>query len=72
MNKVNLKLRVQQLKAMHNFVCSANDENLYMWWIEYYVPDCPSEEDFISIAEDYYEETVKAFQKLVKNEDCYY
>ena len=43
--------RVNQLKAMHDLMCEANDENIYMIWI-YRMPDCPSEEDFIDIAMD--------------------
>lgn len=43
--------RVDQLKAMHQLMIEANDENIYMTWI-YRMPDCPSEEDFIDIAMD--------------------
>lgn len=43
--------RVDQLRAMHELMVTANDENIYMTWI-YRMPDCPSEEDFIDIASD--------------------
>jgi hypothetical protein len=43
--------RINQLKAMHNLMCEANDEGIYMTWI-YLMPDCPAEEDFESIAID--------------------
>ena len=44
--------RITQLKAMHELMMSANDEELYMTWIILGVPDCPSEDDFEYIAED--------------------
>lgn len=58
--------RITQLKAMHNLMCEANDENIYMTWI-YLMPDCPSEEDFIDIALDYeqYNECFDLFVKLI-------
>lgn len=61
--------RVTQLKAMHQLMCEANDEYIYMAWI-YTVPDCPSNEDFIDIAMDdeRYNECFDLFVKLIKNE----
>lgn len=43
--------RASQLKAMHELMSTANDEEIYMIWI-YRMPDQPSEEDFIDIAMD--------------------
>ena len=58
--------RVAQLKAMHQLMCEANDEYIYMAWI-YTVPDCPSDEDFIDIAMDdeQYNECFDLFIKLI-------
>lgn len=67
------KARINQLKAMHNLMCEANDEGIYMTWI-YLMPDCPSEEDFIDIASDdeQYNECFDLFVKLIaKNGNRY-
>lgn len=62
--------RIAQLKAMHELMTSANDEELYMTWITLGVPDCPSEDDFESIAEDdeMYNECFDLFAGLIANE----
>ena len=61
--------RVNQLKAMHQLMLEANDENIYMTWI-YRIPDCPSEEDFIDIATDdeEYNACFDLFVKLIVKE----
>ena len=61
--------RISQLKAMHDLMCEANDEGIYMTWI-YLMPDCPSEEDFESIAidDEQYNECFDLFVKLIKKE----
>lgn len=58
--------RVNQLKAMHELMTEANDEMIYMSWI-YVVPDCPSEEDFesIAISDEQYNEAFDMFVKLI-------
>ena len=58
--------RINQLKAMHNLMCEANDELIYMRWI-CLVPDCPMEEDFIDIASDdeQYNECFDLFIRLI-------
>ena len=58
--------RVAQLKAMHQLMCEANDEGIYMSWI-YTMPDCATEEDFIDIAsdDDQYNECFDLFIKLI-------
>ena len=58
--------RITQLKAMHTLMCEANDENIYMSWI-YLMPDCPSEEDFESIAidDEQYNECFDKFVRLI-------
>lgn len=58
--------RIIQLKAMHELMCEANDENIYMTWI-YLVPDCPSDEDFefIAVSDKLYNEAFDLFVKLI-------
>lgn len=58
--------RINQLKAMHELMTEANDENIYMTWI-YLMPDCPSEEDFesIAISDEQYNECFDLFVKLI-------
>lgn len=58
-------LRILQLKAMHEVMKMANDELIYASWIEYGVPDEPSDEDFESIDEVMYLEIYDLFVKLV-------
>lgn len=62
-------IRVRQLKAMHELMRDANDENIYMSWI-YTMPDNPSEEDFQYIAMDdkEYNECFDKFLKLIGKE----
>lgn len=65
--------RIAQLKAMHTLMAEANDESIYMSWI-YTMPDCPSEEDFESIAIDdkQYNECFDKFVRLIaKNGNRY-
>ena len=65
--------RVNQLKSMHALMCEANDEMIYMSWINI-MPDCPSEEDIESIAIDdkQYNECFDLFVKLIsKNGNRY-
>ena len=61
--------RITQLKAMHTMMLEANDEGIYMSWI-YLMPDCPSDEDFESIAidDDQYNECFDKFVKLIAKE----
>ena len=58
--------RIRQLKAMHELMTEANDEGIYMSWI-YLMPDCPSEEDFESIAidDEQYNECFDKFVRLI-------
>ena len=56
--------RAAQLKAMHELMGRANDEDIYMTWI-YDVPDGATEEDFIDIAMDD-EEYNRVFDLFVK------
>ena len=63
--------RIEQLKAMHTLMCSANDEDITMDWLSLGVPDCPSDEDYIDIAldDENYNEIFDLFVELIKNED---
>lgn len=62
-----LNARMAQLKAMHELMCNANDEGLYMSWI-YLMPDGATEEDFRDIAfdDDLYNECFDLFVNLIK------
>ena len=61
-----LESRINQLKAMHDLMCEANDEYIYMTWINV-MPDCPSEEDirYIALKDDDYNECFDLFVKLI-------
>ena len=61
-----LDARVTQLKAMHDLMCEANDEYIYMAWINL-MPDCPSDADIKDIALDdaEYNECFDLFVKLI-------
>lgn len=61
-----MKARVAQLKAMHELIGRANDEDIYMAWI-YDVPDGATEEDFIDIAidDEEYNRIFNLFVKLI-------
>lgn len=45
------KIRLNNVKLMHETMMSMNNENAYMAWI-YEMPDCPNEDDFEWFAED--------------------
>lgn len=65
--------RMSQLKAMHDLMCEANDENLYMRWINL-VPDGANAEDFFDIAldDDLYNECFDLFIKLVAKDGMHW
>lgn len=60
--------RVRQLKAMHELMCEANDEEIYGAWV-YTMPDEPTDEDFVDIAIDdkAYNECFDTFVRLISN-----
>lgn len=74
MSNTTLKLRIEQLKAMNEFVCSTNDETLFYEWIELAIPDEPDESDYEFIASDdtLYNDCVNLFKKIVNDNDAYY
>lgn len=51
MTNYQINSRVELLKRLHEIILNMNHENAYMHWI-YVVPDEPSIDDFIGIAED--------------------
>lgn len=66
MNNWTLRARIAQLKAMHELMLNANNEEIYMRWI-LLMPDEPTEDDFVNIAEDTeeYNEFFDFFVKLI-------
>lgn len=64
----SMEARMNQLKAMHNLMCNANDETIYMSWI-CTMPDCATEEDFKDIAldDEIYNECFELFIRLIQN-----
>ena len=68
-----LDARLTQLKAMHELMCAANDEEIYMEWISV-MPDQPIEDDFFSIAcdDEQYNECFDLFVQLIANNDNRY
>ena len=62
-----IESRINQLKAMHDLMTEANDESVYMRWVELGVPDCPDKDDFEFIAQDdeMYNECFDLFIKLI-------
>lgn len=73
-SETTIMSRMEQLKAMDEFMHSVNDEELIDSWLTYGVPDEASEEDYRFIAEDEeaYEGCVRIFKRTVQCEDCYY
>ncbi|WP_346961323.1 hypothetical protein [Clostridium sp.] len=68
---LRFKNRVEALKSMHKLMELSNDEELYMVWVQEGVPDCPSDDDFESMAEDdeEYNRTVDLFLDLIKDKN---
>ena len=63
--------RVKQLEQMHLSIIEQGDEDIYDDWITYGVPDQPTENDFLTIAEDdeSYEEICSLYNRLMDIED---
>ena len=63
-----VEVRRQILKDMHDYVVRCiGDEEAYMTWVTFAVPDGYDEDDLISIAEDddLWSDCVKTFKNLV-------
>lgn len=71
MHDWEVKKRIAQLKEMHNRMLDEDDEDIYMEWITYGVPDEPTEDNFESIAEDdaAFKECFELFLKLISEPD---
>lgn len=67
-----LKSRVELLKRLHEIILNMNHENAYMNWI-YLVPDEPSTDDFVSIAEDEtdFNDTLTLFTRIFERYSKY-
>ena len=67
-----LKSRVELLKRLHEIILNMNHENAYMNWI-YLVPDEPSTDDFVSIAEDEtdFNDTLTLFMRIFERYSKY-
>ncbi len=74
MREALIELRVNQLKAMDQFVHEVNDEELIDDWLKNGVPDEASEDDYEEIAADdkLYYECVKIFKHIAIEDDVYY
>lgn len=75
-NSVIIVERVRVLKDMHNMMIHMNNEDAYMDWIVLGMPDCPSEWDFVEVAQsnEQFEEITEWFSKVLSNyiEDGFY
>ena len=67
MKQLTIHNRVKVLKSMHCIMEFMNDERAYYNWVVEGVPDCPSEEDYISMAEDdeMFNDSVVWFEKVL-------
>lgn len=61
----SLKVRLNNVKMMHEVIKSMNNENAYGSWI-YTMPDCPDESDFKWFAEDKdeYKDLIDTFNRI--------
>lgn len=66
---ISVRIRADQLEAMHEVIRNANDEDIYMSWI-LTVPDEPTREDFESLAgnDTEYNHVIDRFIKLVSRD----
>lgn len=74
MNEAIIQLRVNQLKAMDEFVHSVNNEELMEDWLSCGVSDEASEDDYSYIAadEELYKTCVRIFKRIAIEEEAYY
>lgn len=70
MSDMVIKGRIEQLKSMHEFMCTCSDESLLDCWL-YVVPDEPMDEDFEYIAKDesLYGSACSCFKEAVQEGD---
>ena len=74
MSEALIQLRINQLKAMDDFVHSINNEELIEDWFSCGVPVEASEEDYSYIAsdEELYRTCVRIFKRIAIEEEAYY
>lgn len=73
MSEALIQLRVNQLKAMDEFVHSINNEELMEDWLSCGVPDEASEDySYIAADEDLYKTCVRIFKHIAIEEEAYY
>lgn len=62
------KRRVAELKKMNENIINLGDEMIWWDWIEFAIPDEPSEEDYEFIADDIeeYISVVRYYEKLME------
>lgn len=67
-NYTTIEDRIKELKMMHNIMRHMNNEDAYMRWIVYGIPDGAYEDDYKYIAEDNddYNEITDWFYKIYK------
>ena len=72
--ETTIKCRIEQLKAMDAFMHTVNREDLIEEWLSCGVPGGGQEEYYEDIAEDdeAYNDCVRIFKRMVKDDDCYY
>lgn len=68
MSEIKIRMRADQLEAMHRVIQNTNDEEIYYTWI-LVVPDEPSREDFEELAADDadYNEVCDLFVRLIQD-----
>lgn len=69
MNKIlSVEERTEIIKGMNDKILETGDEEMFYDWFTYGVPDNPTEEDFVFIAEDLdlWREVVAVFCKIYK------
>lgn len=68
MSEIKIRMRADQLEAMHRVIQNTNDEEIYYTWI-LVVPDEPSREDFEELAADDadYNEICDLFVRLIQD-----
>lgn len=65
-----IEWRCKQLYHMHQLMCLANFEELYMSWIVVF-PDCPNKYDYVEIAKDdeLFKDCYNLFLRLICHKD---
>lgn len=64
-----IKDRIELLLMMHDYIIEMGDEDIYMYWAQEGVPDCPDDEiiEFIATHDENWVATCKAFAHCINN-----